>query len=238
MAVVLLVLFAAVGPLRGVRRRNRRPRARNPRKPRSTAMSRRQTRTSRGRSCASFPRRGVTATLIEMTSQQWLTDKEVERPLWTHWITVVRPDDRSTSDIGLLFISGGSNDRPPPARPAAWLVDAARDTGTVTAELRLVPNQPVDLQGRSVTEAAHGRRLHRLHVGQVPAHRRREVARPSADDQERRPRHGRDHGVYRDSRGRRAKPSTRSSSPAGRSAAGRRGPRRRSTAASSRSLPR
>ena len=36
---------------------------------------------------------GVTATLIEMTSQQWLTDKEVERPLWTHWITVVRPDD-------------------------------------------------------------------------------------------------------------------------------------------------
>ena len=31
----------------------------------------------------------------------------------------------------------------PPARPAAWLVEAARETGTVTAELRLVPNQPV-----------------------------------------------------------------------------------------------
>jgi PhoPQ-activated pathogenicity-related protein len=114
-----------------------------------------------------LPAEGVTATLIEMTSQQWLTDKEVERPLWTHWITIVRPAPASvrdpspagsgeaapkplrgeggnvTSDIGLLFISGGSNDRPPPARPAAWLVDAARDTGTVTAELRLVPNQPV-----------------------------------------------------------------------------------------------
>ncbi len=89
-----------------------------------------------------LPAEGVTATLIEMTSQQWLTEKEVERPLWTHWITIVRPAT-VTSDIGLLFISGGGNDRPPPARPAAWLVDAARDTGTVTAELRLVPNQPV-----------------------------------------------------------------------------------------------
>jgi PhoPQ-activated pathogenicity-related protein len=85
---------------------------------------------------------GVTATLIEMTSQQWLTDKEVERPLWTHWITVVRPTN-VTSDVGLLFIGGGSNERPVPARPAAWLIDAARETGTVTAELRLVPNQPV-----------------------------------------------------------------------------------------------
>ena len=101
-----------------------------------------------------LPAEGVTATLIEMTSQQWLTDKEVERPLWTHWITVVRPASAAakpaggergplTSDIGLLFIGGGSNERQPPARPAAWLVDAARETGTVTAELRLVPNQPV-----------------------------------------------------------------------------------------------
>ena len=89
-----------------------------------------------------LPAEGVTATLLEMTSQRWLTDKEVEKPLWTHWITVVRPAE-ITSDVALLFISGGSNDRQPPARPPQWLVDAARETGTVTAELRLVPNQPV-----------------------------------------------------------------------------------------------
>src|SRR5436309_1265912 len=89
-----------------------------------------------------LPAEGATATLIEMTSQRWLTEQEVERPLWTHWITVVRPAS-VTSDVALLFITGGSNDRPPPGRPPAWLVDAARDTGTVTAELRLVPNQPV-----------------------------------------------------------------------------------------------
>jgi PhoPQ-activated pathogenicity-related protein len=28
-----------------------------------------------------LPAEGATATLVEMTSQQWLTDKEVERPL-------------------------------------------------------------------------------------------------------------------------------------------------------------
>jgi PhoPQ-activated pathogenicity-related protein len=85
---------------------------------------------------------GLTATLLDMTSQRWLTEREVERPLWTHWVTVVRPP-RVTSDIGLLFISGGSLDREPPQRPPAWLAEIARDTGTVTAELRLVPNQPV-----------------------------------------------------------------------------------------------
>jgi PhoPQ-activated pathogenicity-related protein len=89
-----------------------------------------------------LPAKGVKATLLEMTSQRWLTEQEVERPLWTHWITVVRPAE-VRSDIALLFITGGSLDKQPPAAPPAWLVDAARDTGTITAELRLVPNQPV-----------------------------------------------------------------------------------------------
>src|SRR5690242_9566175 len=48
---------------------------------------------------------GVTATIIDMTSQRWLTEQEVEQSLWRHWLIVVRPD-RVTSDIGLLFITG------------------------------------------------------------------------------------------------------------------------------------
>ena len=84
----------------------------------------------------------VSATLLQMTSQRWLTEKDVEHPLWTHWITVVRPST-VTSDIAMLYITGGSAEKAPPARPPEWLVDLARDTGTVAAELRLVPNQPV-----------------------------------------------------------------------------------------------
>ena len=89
-----------------------------------------------------LPSEGVTVTQLEMTSQKWLTEAEVERPLWTHVITVVRPA-KVTSDIGLMFISGGSLDRQPPASAPAWLANVAKETGTVTAELRLVPNQPV-----------------------------------------------------------------------------------------------
>ena len=89
-----------------------------------------------------LPADGATATLLEMTSQKWLTEQEVQRPLWTHWVTVVRPA-KVTSDVGYLYITGGSLDRQPPARPAPWMVDMARETGTVVTELRLVPNQPI-----------------------------------------------------------------------------------------------
>ena len=89
-----------------------------------------------------LPAEGVTATLLDMTSQKWLTEKEVERPFWTHWLTIVRPP-QVTSDIGFLFITGGSLERKPPAQPPAWMVNLARDTGTVVTELRMVPNQPV-----------------------------------------------------------------------------------------------
>ena len=89
-----------------------------------------------------LPAEGVTATLIDLTSQRWLTEQEVEQPIWKHWLVVITPE-KVTSDTGLLFISGGRNDRNPPATPSKWLVEAARDTGTVVAELRMIPNQPV-----------------------------------------------------------------------------------------------
>lgn len=84
---------------------------------------------------------GATATLIDLTSQKWL-EQEVEQPLWKHWLVVVTPA-KVTSDVGLLYIGGGRNDRNPPAAPAPWQIEIARDTGTVVAELRMVPNQPV-----------------------------------------------------------------------------------------------
>ena len=89
-----------------------------------------------------LPVNGAAATLIDLTSQKWLTEQEVENPIWKHWLTVVTPPT-VTSDTGLLYISGGRNDRQPPAAPPSWLVEAAVDTGTVAAELRMVPNQPV-----------------------------------------------------------------------------------------------
>jgi PhoPQ-activated pathogenicity-related protein len=85
---------------------------------------------------------GAAATLIDLTSQRWLTEAEVEQPVWKHWMFVVTPE-KVTTDIALLFISGGRNDRNPPNAPSPWLVDTARETGSIVAELRMVPNQPV-----------------------------------------------------------------------------------------------
>ncbi len=85
---------------------------------------------------------GVSASLLELTSQRWLTEREVDRPLWRHWMVVYRPVT-VTRDVALLFISGGSNDGKRPGKANRVLAALARDTASITAELRMVPNQPL-----------------------------------------------------------------------------------------------
>ncbi len=88
------------------------------------------------------PGDGYTTYLLEMTSQQYLTTKEVDRPIWKHWLTIVRPDTVKTP-IGFLFITGGNNGGNPPAHSDLALVPMAKATHSVAAELRMVPNQPL-----------------------------------------------------------------------------------------------
>ncbi len=91
---------------------------------------------------------GYTAYMIDLISQSWLTTNEVNRPLWQHWLTLVKPDKVSSS-TALLFIGGGSNRTNPPARAEANLTLVALSTGTVVAELRNVPNQPLIFAGET-----------------------------------------------------------------------------------------
>jgi PhoPQ-activated pathogenicity-related protein len=91
---------------------------------------------------------GETTFVLEMTSQQWLTTNEVNQPLWKHWLTIVKPDKVETSK-GLLLITGGSMDRPPPKTADITLVAAAMTTRSVVAELRGVPNQPLVFAGET-----------------------------------------------------------------------------------------
>ncbi len=94
---------------------------------------------------------GTTAYILEMTSQQWLTPAEVDRSIWKHWLTVIEPE-KVSSDTALLFITGGSNDKPAP-KPDQNLVRVAEESRAVVAELRMVPNQPIlfpgDTKGRT-----------------------------------------------------------------------------------------
>lgn len=84
---------------------------------------------------------GAQVHLLRMTSQRWRTSEEIEPSVWTHWLTVVVPEEVK-SETALLFIGGGSNDRGMPKDPPREMVTAAKACRMVCAELRMVPNQP------------------------------------------------------------------------------------------------
>ena len=50
---------------------------------------------------------GYTTYILDLTSQSWRTAADVDRPVWKHWLTVVKPDDTKHS-TAFLFIDGGS----------------------------------------------------------------------------------------------------------------------------------
>ena len=86
---------------------------------------------------------GYTAFVLELTSQTWKPPIEADRSVWKHWLTVVRPDQVAYT-TGFLFITGGSNKDKPPEKIDARMSDLALSAHSVVAELRMVPNQPLN----------------------------------------------------------------------------------------------
>ena len=85
---------------------------------------------------------GFTSYVLDMTSQSWRSKSEVDRTLWQHWLTIIKPS-KVSSNKALLFINGGSNGGSAPTSPDMMLGMLAMSTNTVVAELRMVPNQPL-----------------------------------------------------------------------------------------------
>jgi PhoPQ-activated pathogenicity-related protein len=98
---------------------------------------------------------GYTAFVVELTSQTWRTEKDVDRTVWKHWLTIVKPD-RVQGTTGYLFITGGSTrDKQPAAAPPQY-VEIATTTHTVAAELQDVPNEPLTFAGESKPRSEDG----------------------------------------------------------------------------------
>ena len=95
-----------------------------------------------------IPGKGQTTFVLEMTSQAWLTTNEVDRPVWKHWLILVRPDVLNTSK-SLLFISGGANDGKEPKGADPAMVQIALVTKSIVTELKMVPNQPLVFAGET-----------------------------------------------------------------------------------------
>jgi len=94
------------------------------------------------------PDKGFTTYILEMTSQAWLTTNEVDRPIWKHWMILVKPDT-VTSSKSLLFIAGGGNGGKAPTSATEQLAKIAVATKSVVTELRMVPNQPLVFAGET-----------------------------------------------------------------------------------------
>lgn len=88
---------------------------------------------------------GLTQYVVDLKSQTWRTEKDVDRPVWQHWLIVAVPK-RPTSEIALLRIGGGANGGQPPASAEPATLKLAATTQSVVAELHMVPNQPLVLR--------------------------------------------------------------------------------------------
>lgn len=89
-----------------------------------------------------IPGEEYTTYVLDMTSQAWRGAAEVDRPIWKHWLTIIRPHEvKGTTSF--LYITGGSIKDKAPEKPTPQNVDTAMTTHTVVAELRGIPNEPL-----------------------------------------------------------------------------------------------
>ena len=85
---------------------------------------------------------GYQSHFIELVSQRYLTESEVDQTDWRHLLQVVEPATVK-HQTAMLMIGGGSNSDAVPSSVNELLVRYALATSSVVAELSMVPNQPL-----------------------------------------------------------------------------------------------
>ena len=84
----------------------------------------------------------LTTAVIQLKTQTWLTEKEVNRPVWEHWLVVTMPETVITDRVFLL-VGGGSHESNMPNGPDAIAATISKATGSIVAEIKNIPNQPL-----------------------------------------------------------------------------------------------
>jgi PhoPQ-activated pathogenicity-related protein len=86
------------------------------------------------------------AYVLDLTSQAWRTEAEVDLPIWHHWLTVIVPKSLfltpPVKDTALLLIDGGNTNDAPPAFDVE-LRQLSAATRTVIVRVSAVPNEPL-----------------------------------------------------------------------------------------------
>lgn len=84
--------------------------------------------------------------VLKVTSQNWLSENEVDEPTWWHWVSFVIPDDLS-HETSLMMISGGSRNTKLPESPDKMILEAAMETGSAAIKIHNIPFQPISFNG-------------------------------------------------------------------------------------------
>ncbi|MDD2598733.1 MAG: PhoPQ-activated protein PqaA family protein [Kiritimatiellae bacterium] len=80
--------------------------------------------------------------VLKMTSQRWLTEQDIDQPLWHHGMVVYVPN-KIAHKTALLIIGGGNNQIDYSKLGSSQLMEIALRTESVTALISNVPNQPL-----------------------------------------------------------------------------------------------
>src|SRR3984957_17424652 len=92
---------------------------------------------------STIPGEGFKAYVLDLTSQTWKPPIEPDHTVWKHWLTVYVPS-MVEHTTGFLYITGGNNKSAAPDKADPFMAEMATATNSVVAELRMVPNQPLN----------------------------------------------------------------------------------------------
>jgi len=92
--------------------------------------------------------------IVQMVSQQWRDETEVDRPIWEHDLIITVPrslipalpfdEPLEENPTAIMLISGGKNSGDPVDDPEALVDLAASVLNAVVVEFKQVPNQPLN----------------------------------------------------------------------------------------------
>ena len=80
--------------------------------------------------------------VVELTSQTWLTEAEVDRTEWKHWLEIFIPKNVETN-LAMLNITGGNFNQEAPRFTESRPAQIAALAGVVVAQISNVPAQPL-----------------------------------------------------------------------------------------------
>jgi PhoPQ-activated pathogenicity-related protein len=89
----------------------------------------------------SYPSSTYTVYILNMTSQKWFDASFSSQSIWWHHMVIIVPKTLKRPENAFMLIGGGSNNDPAPSESSTTALALA--AGSVTIELKQIPNQPI-----------------------------------------------------------------------------------------------